>query len=81
MNDNASPGFWNYTPLRAMADDEYPDFPHEDKNGRRLTLCIRCLESNLNNPNWSPRQVITVSPIQGAICLYHFLGSDMRVDI
>ena len=63
-----------------MADD-YPDFPHEDSKGRRLILCIRCMESNLKNPAWTPRQAITVSPIQGAICLYHFLGSDMRVDI
>lgn len=60
---------------------EYPDFQHTDPHGRRLLLCIRCLTSNLDNENWPPRQAITVSPIQGAICLYHFLGSDNRVDI
>lgn len=61
--------------------DGYPDFASTDSSGRRLILCIRCLQSNLENPEWKPRQAITVSPIQGAICLYHFLGSDMRVDI
>lgn len=60
---------------------EYPDFPHTDAHGRRLLLCVRCLASNLENEKWPPRQAITVSPIHGAICLYHFLGSDNRVDI
>ena len=62
-------------------DDDYPDFPTEDAQGRRLLYCVKCLESNWKNPQWTPRQAITVSPIQGAICLYHFLGADMRVDI
>lgn len=57
------------------------DTPHTDPHGRRLLFCIRCLESNQKNEDWVPRQAITISPIQGAICLYHFLGSDMRVDI
>ena len=57
------------------------DTPHTDTHGRRLLFCIRCMESNLKNPAWTPRQAITVSPTQGAICLYHFLGADMRVEI
>lgn len=64
-----------------MADDDFINFSTTDKLGRRLLYCIRCLESNQKNESWPPRQAITISPIQGAICMYHFLGSDNRVSI
>lgn len=57
------------------------EMAHTDPHGRRLLFCNRCLDSHMKNEDWEPRQAITISPEKGAVCLYHFLGNDIRVDI